>query len=517
MSTKTSNFNYDLVENYYLNNLLENNFWIFGSRSQREQVTTSLSANREYIDILDKTVFGIELTVLDFSFMIRSDIWSAGTIYDKYDDIVELENLNFYVIVEPEVESGQYEVFKCISNNYGRPSEVKPIANSSINEIGGLYNLSDGYTWKYMTSIPFQLFRKFTTRGFVPIARNQQVENLAVDGLDFIEVSNVNTNTGYQKLEGTINSQSGTGIYLLNISNFFEAINAYRDSILYVESQETGVIVYDILASRAVGQLLEVTLNGDIFTDFGQGEIINIQVLPKVVILGNGTGALAIPTFNANISRINGIRILDNGQGYTKAKATVVTPRYFSQIDADITEVAILRPIIGPEGGHGFNILKELRAETLGISGSISAINTNITDTGLYTTLALVKNPEFDESFTNSTFDNRLKLELSGTNPTGNLVVGDVVTQIQGNETLQGIIHEIEGTDVIYLVDYVGPHTAQFDESFVITVRSSIFNINSIEESDYVEGSGDVLFISDFLPVERTSDKTEQIKIIVAF
>jgi hypothetical protein len=518
VSTKTSNFTYDLIENYYLKNLIENHFWLFGSRSTREVVTTTQNTSKELTDVLSKTIFGTKLNPLDFSFMVRTIFWGEGVIYDKYDDTSVLENKNFYVFVEPETETGSYEVFKCLSNNYGRVSGVKPQVNSSINAIDGIYNLSDGYTWKYMTSIPFSLFRKFAASGFAPIVRNAQVESVANDGIDFIEVSNPETNSGYQKLEGTINSQSGAGIYVLNITtSFFEIINGYRDSILYVESQETGVAIYNIIASRRVGQNLEVTIDGDIFADFNPNESITIRVLPQVKISGNGVGAVAIPVFNPQRTRIAGIRILNPGSGYTQAIAEIVDPFYFTQGDEALSLRAQVRPIISPMGGHGANIISELKSQTIGLSGAISSLNTNITNTGNYTNIALVKNPEFDEVFEDSTVDNRLKIVLEGTSPTSALVIGDVVTQVQGNQTLSGVVQEIEGLNTIYLVDYDGPYSVEFDPNFQIVVRSSVFNINTIEASKYVAGSGDVLFVTDFLPVERSQDKTEQIKLLIDF
>jgi hypothetical protein len=369
-----------------------------------------------------------------------------------------------------------------------------------------------------MTSIPFSLFRKFSASGFAPIVRNIQVETIANDGIDFIEVSNPETNNGYQKLEGTINSQSAANIYVLNINtSFFEIINGYRDSILYVESQETGVALYNITASRKVAQNLEVTIDGNIFNDFSPAETITIRVLPQVKISGDGTGAVAIPVFNIERTRISGIRILSEGSGYTQATAEIIDPFYFTQGDETLSVKAEIRPIISPKGGHGFNIISELKSKTIGLSGSVSSVGTNVADTGNYTTVALVKNPEFDEQFAGTTVDNRLKIELEGTAPTNSLVVGDVVTQIQGNQTLNGVIHEIEGSNIIYLVDYDGPYSVDFNSNFQLVVRGSVFNINTIESSEYVAGSGDVLFVADFLPVERSQDKTEQIKLLIDF
>jgi hypothetical protein len=518
VTIKTYNFTYDLIENYYLRNLLESEYWLFGSRSTRTEITPSRNTFGETVDVLGKTVFGSKFSTLDYSFMVRSIFWVQGTTYSKYDSNEELAGKNFYVIVEPESETGPYDVFKCISNNYDGPSEIKPQSNESINQTGGVYRFPDGYVWKYMTSIPFAIYRKFAARGYAPIPRNAQVEQIASDGIDFIEVLNPDSNAGYQFLEGTVNSKTQNSVYLLDIQgSFFEAINVYRDTVLYAETQEGGVEVYPIIGSRRVGQRLEVTIQGDVFADFNPTDLISIQVIPQVRITGNGTGAKAIPLFNSQRTRISSIRILTSGSGYTQASATIVTPAYFAQLDVLTTSIASLRPVISPIGGHGANVIRELRANAIGLSAAISSIGTDIVDNGKYTTLALVKNPEFDEEFSGASFDNRLKIELLGTDPTALMVVGDIVTQTRLGETVTGVIHEIESENSIYLVDYDGNSSIEFDSSSQISVRNNIYNIAQINRSSYEAGSGEVLYITDFLPVERTEDKTEQIKVILEF
>lgn len=519
MAIKTYNFTYDLIENYYLKNILESEYWIFASRSNRIDIPSSKNTLGETIDVLSKTVFGLKTSSLDYSFMVKSIFWSQGTIYDRYDGNSDLTGKRFYVIVEPESETGPYDVFKCISNNYNRPSEIKPQSNESINQTGGIYRFPDGYVWKYMTSIPFAVYRKFAARGYTPLIRNAQVEQVASDGIDFIEVTNPDGNAGYQFLQGAVNSKTQTGVYLLDIQggNFFEAINVYKDASLYVETQEGGVETYPIIGSRRVGQRLELTIQGDVYSDFDSNEPINAQVIPQIRITGNGSGAKAIPLFNTQRNRIAAVRILEQGSGYTQAIADVIIPAYFAQLDGQITNQAILRPTISPLGGHGSNVIRELMSNTIGLSAAISSVGTEIVDSGNYTTLALVKNPTLAEEFSGETFDNRLEIAIEGIEPTSLLVVGDVVTQTRLGETVTGIIHEITGPNTIYLVDYDGNSSIDFDSSAQIVVRNVVYNISQINRSSYESGSGEVFYITDFLPVERTPDKTEQIKIILEF
>jgi hypothetical protein len=518
VTIKTYNYTYDLVENYYLKNLSESDMWIFGSKTNRTEIVSSQNTIAETIDILAKTAFGKKFSLLDYSFMIKNITWVQDKVYDKYDSNVDLEGKNFYVVIEPETETGSYDIFKCLSNNYNNPSLIKPQSNQSINQIGGIYILPDGYIWKYMSSIPDTIYKKFSARGYVPIHRNSQVEALATDSLDFIEVLNIESNSGYQILEGSINSKSANSIYQLDINGtFFEAINIYRNSILYAETQENGVEIYPILASRRVGQRLEVTIQGDVFADFNSNDLINVQVLPQIQIRGNGTGAKAIPIFNQTRNRIASVRMLSGGSGYTQAVAEVITPAYFAQLDTQVTSVAALRPVISPVGGHGTNAIRELRSNAICLSSNISSAGADITDKGSYTAIALVKNPTFEEEFVSNSFDNRLSITLSGADQTALLVVGDIVTQTRDGETVSGVIHEIVDGNTILLVEYDGTSSIQFEDTAQITVRNNVYNISAINRSSYNAGTGDVLYISDFPPVERTPDKSEQIKIILEF
>jgi len=513
---KTSNFLYDLIENYYLSNLLQNDFWLFGSRSDIEEPIISKNTNFEVTDILNKTVFGKKFQTLDYSFAIRSIFWSQDTIYQKYDDREDLTNKSFYVVVEPESETGQYEVFKCISNNYGTKSQIKPQSNESINQIGGIYSLPDGYIWKFMNSIPLSVYRKFSARGFIPIPRSAQVESLANDGIDFIEVTNRDSNIGYQIITGTVNSKSKTGVYLLDTQGtFLEATNVYKDTVLYAETEEGGVEIYPILGSRRVGQRLEVTIQGDVFSDLGSEDLIDIQIIPQIVIRGDGTGAKAIPSFTEN--RITSVRMISKGSGYTQAEAEVITPAYFAQLDEMVRNPVTIRPIISPAGGHGTNVIRELLSNAICLSGSITSNGTNITDKGTYSTLAMVKNPTFSEGFSADSFDNRLTMILQGTSITSLLVVGDIVSQTHSGETVTGIIHEIVNGNTIKLINYTGKSSVGFVSDVQIEVRGNVYNISQINTSSYENGSGKLMYISDFIPVERTTEKTEQIKFLLEF
>ena len=95
--------------------------------------------------------------------------WISGTVYDQYSDTTELFSDNnpqiFYVVTD------ENKIYKCLSNNNGSPSSVKPILVTTTP-----FTLSDGYRWQYLATVresdlPYEL------TDYVPIdyAKNSSI------------------------------------------------------------------------------------------------------------------------------------------------------------------------------------------------------------------------------------------------------------------------------------------------------------------------------------------------------
>ena len=618
MAIKLNNFDYDTIENYYQKNLIENNFWIFGANALEDVTPASENTPSQEIDFLCKTVFGSKLGTSDITFMLSTIIWQQNVVYTAYDDKQNLTGTNFYVVVKPDIESGSYHIFKCISNNNGSASTTRPEFNAAINLLNGLYSLNDGYVWKYMTSVPFSMYKKFATRNYTPLIKNLQVEQLANDGIYSILIENLASNNGYDELNGAISRTSVTSeryrVYIQSTTVFEPFQNNYADRVLYVEkfqpSPDIGGRVFNIVSSGSDGLNNNfVDIEYVSYGTFTIGTDDIIKILPQIKITGDGTGAIAIPILDS-FNKIINVEILNPGSGYTKALAEVVNPRNFDPENENRLDIKCkLRPIVSPSGGHGSNLYKELNSKHIGISKGISSLNqTNIPSTNTYSKIGLVKNPSFTQSvaftrrnaeaiqagantislenvtgilpemsvkFGNSipantfvtsvsedtntiflssnveieipqssniqfssvtgTFDNRLKITISS--DMSDIVANDMVTQTNPitKETITGFVHEVDYVNkILYIIEYDGPHRATFkavetvDGSDVIlnlVVRNVSRSINNdvlptnkqIKYSPYQSGTGSVLFITDFTPVNRTTDKIEQIKLVIDF
>lgn len=531
MTIKLDYFDYDLISNYRTKNLLENDFWLFGSFSNTTSKPISTNAEKIAKDFLKDTVFGVKIEEEDTSFMIKNIPWSQGIVFSAFDDDSEIFDKNFYTIIEPELETGDYAIFKCIENNYNSVSTVKPIYNSSFEN--GIHALSDGYVWKYMGKIPYTNYKKFAASGYVPINNDVAVQSIADDGIYSILVQNRSTNVGYEKISGvidTVNKLSATEVEItiraINTDSEttleFSTPDYYKDMTLYAQKGDTGVEigadVFLIYSSALVSNnpTIRVTTSESSTITLEPGDIVDI--LPTVRITGNGAGAKAIP--NVINGAIDKIFMISNGTGYTRAAAEIVSPIFsFSPDSIETKDVAAtLKVIISPKNGHGSDIVRELRSKYIGISKNITSLNTNVPSEGTYAKIGLVKSPSFSLGFSDTSFDNRLAIRT--VDDSSGVVIGSQITQ----GDVSGTIHAKETLDdngtpayFIYVTNYLGDYQGSFTTDTTISTTIGVFEINTINSSPYYESTGEVLYISDLTPVERTVSNFEQIKLVIEF
>lgn len=137
---------------------------------------------------------------VDCSQAIRRINWETGIVYDKYDyKDHELISRDFYVLVFDKFSVDHLNVYKCLDNNSGAASTVRP-SGSSTSPI----TTSDGYVWKFMMKIDPLKFQKFATSKFIPVSDatlgdgslQEAVQSAAIEGtIDSITITN--GGTGY--------------------------------------------------------------------------------------------------------------------------------------------------------------------------------------------------------------------------------------------------------------------------------------------------------------------------------
>jgi len=116
-----------------------------------DSVSSSFSAYRNAVAF--KRVDRVDA----FHIVTRYD-WVSGTVYDQYDDTVDMSTKKYYVMTD------EYNLYKCISNNNSVKSTTKPTHSEPEIKVVG----NDGYKWKFLGKVT-ESARKFLTDEYIPI------------------------------------------------------------------------------------------------------------------------------------------------------------------------------------------------------------------------------------------------------------------------------------------------------------------------------------------------------------
>jgi len=110
----------------------------------------------------------------DISLAIKRYNWIQGSVYDVYDAYDDnLLRKQFYSGTNPfYVITSEYNVYKCIFNNFGAQSIEQP-SGQFLKPI----TLSDGYTWKFMFNVPEDDRVKFLSSSYIPVKGNFELSS----------------------------------------------------------------------------------------------------------------------------------------------------------------------------------------------------------------------------------------------------------------------------------------------------------------------------------------------------
>lgn len=266
---------------------------------------------KEQNDYYDTMIALKRVNSSDLRRMVRKVTWAAGTTYDMYKDTYSSSNpapvtnatslydSNFYIV------NSNYKVYICLNNGMspdfpsGKPSIDEPDFTDLEPRAAG--TSGDGYIWKYLYTISPSDIIKF-------------------DSIDYMPVP----------------SDWGSG-QTAEIKN--NAINGEIKTVI-IENSGAGY--------QPIG------------TSF-----------KNVPILGDGTGGRVTVTVD-NSGKVSNVEVTSGGTGYTRGRIQFYPGAPGSEIGGAIsglsavgtgtTSVASFEVIIPPQGGHGYDVYKELGA-----------------------------------------------------------------------------------------------------------------------------------------------------------
>ncbi len=349
--------------------------------------------------------------------------------------------------------TSEFKVYKCI---IGGPSGSTVQPNHTTADITGY---GDGYYWKYMYTIIAADSEAFLTNSFMPVK--------------------------------TLTSDPGSNS---------------ADAGQWNNQQNS--------ASSATVQGIErlVITNGG--SGYSASDNFNFGTLSKIT--GDGTGA-AFTNGDVTVTNgaITGITINAPGSGYTVADVVIGSD--------GPGQNATARAVIAPPGGHGTDPVSEL-------GGFFIAINTQLTGVEVtadndFRQVSIIKDPKkVDGSAITATTVQPLRYLHTTTSITNFLP--DM--RVQGDTS--GAVAYVAFTDVqnnriyFYQNEKTGFGTFQNSEqitstpgSHTATLQSTAVVTDSGAGGPYDIGTGDVLFLENRQPINRSATQIEDIKCIIEF
>lgn len=345
-------------------------------------------------DTYRNMIAGKRIKTADACLVIPNYPWSSNT-FAMYDDSdINLWTEPFYCVVNA---GSFYHVFKCLDNNQNTISTVAPnfadIVGTTIS-----MRTSDGYVWKYMFSSAQTAVSQFGSVKYFPVSANAFVQAGAIPGaMDEIHVDLPGGGYG-NYLNGTF----GTGDVRVNGNTTLYQLGG-NPMVVTTNGYYTGCLLY---ISGGIGAGQFATMTDYICNGNGNFAVINVafstapqngstyQINPGIQIIGDGAqsvNAVARAHVNAIGNTISSVEMMQLGAGYSYANAAVV-----ANAVVGITNMAFVRAIHSPPGGHGSDPWRELGAKYVTLSPFLANTEGNtIPANNQYQQVGILHNPVF--------------------------------------------------------------------------------------------------------------------------
>ena len=334
--------------------------------------------------IWNNIVGAVKIGSHDVSLGIKRNNWTYNTVYDRYHHDNESMGTNYYVLAG-EGDEADRNVYKCLDNNGGEPSTVKPSHKNLATTREG-----DGYAWKYMYTIPDTTWNKFTTNSVIPVFTQRNVHQFSKRGAIIHLPIPANTshgmgqyyrglgfvNTSYSvsavnpQIATTIDSSSATNEIKITADSGLATIdNYYNNCAFYITTGIAAGTYRRIVQSKKDPSGSDSSSNlvfGSPISNINNGD--NFKIGPQVVVTeqrNEGRGFLGIGNTN-KAGNVTSIDVSLIGRGYANGYANVFVNGIYDLVDgySPNGSGANVELVIPPDtGGHGYSAEMELDAK----------------------------------------------------------------------------------------------------------------------------------------------------------
>lgn len=387
----------------------------------------------------------------DASYVIPRRIWVANLIYSPYDD----NDVGF-----PEnpfyVINSNNEVYICLEQGKKQDGSSQLSTNQPTgNTTGTPFRTADGYTWKFLYSIGALRADKFLSSAYMPV-----------------------------RFVGATDSDSPA------------------------EDLQQQLVQNASVKGQIVGY--SVTSGGSGYTS-----------TPSVSIVGNGTGATAYAVragetivdikVKADSAGNSGNSYFGSGYDY----ANVV-------ISGGGGDSCIVRPILGQYDGIGSNPVIDLKSNGVMFNSKPDGIENGdfITGDEIFRQVLLLRNPRVD-SAEGTLLTSTSARALNSIIHDGSGFVKSIVqkSQIQGvTSGAVAIIDDTNDSDTIWYHqnETTGFSSFQVAEEIQVVGNTNINgSITNKVDGEFNQYTGELLYIDNRSAVTRSTDQTEDLKIVI--
>ena len=421
----------------------------------------------------------------DITYALPRRDWSNGTTYDMYDDDISSSNTatsgatnlfdsSFYFI------TSDYRVYKVLDNNGGSAySGSEPTSTSTSPFALG------GYVLKYMYALTASEAAKYLTTDYMPVSDDSTVTTAATDG----------------KIE-SLSITAGSG---------------YTDGTYYAAVYGDGTS-----AGTSSGAIVRITVSSGSIASFG-------LTAGSDTTIHDGGAAYTYGTVNL-------------GSSYTFSDAALSSSSSMGSGTGGAVGV-----IISPKNGHGYSAINELGGHYVMTATTLTQDEgDDVSTANDFREVGLVVDPTtygtstvasastarmtFAVKFSSSsgTFDADEKISNSS-GAFGKVVEWDSTNSIlyyhqerfgdYGTNSTTGAYTAFSGTGTITggTSGATGTPSSSSTETVTLANNNTIAFTSGYANPELQPDSGDIIYIENRKPIQRASDQTEDIKLIIEF
>jgi hypothetical protein len=255
---------------------------------------------------------------------------------------------------------------------------------------------------------------------------------------------------------------------------------------------------------------------------------------------GDGSGATGKVTSVDGVGAIQTVAMLTSGSGYTTGVLNWTNPG---------SSPAIILPRISPQNGFGYDVVSDLPAFYAGFYGNFAYDTVypgtaDLPSTDQIRQISLIRNPVVFNSSSGSSITYRCLKSLVLNSSSGSLpVAGDVIEQVSGTGAgARGYVDFVNintpasSTTVYYHQNSSTFGTAGLNltpipftngnikyyskpqySSPATTPSPTVAITSTLSSQEYVNGTGEVLFVQNRVPITQAIGQTEAITIVTQF